>query len=338
MKIKSILLELAGLMILIVVLFPVAAKAYEIQDLTNVEEKGDFVLGPGKTEFFLEPGQKEKIDLLVTNRLGRTMDFKIGIEDFRGSHDPNESTVLLGEEKGPYSLRDYLYPEITEFTLEHGQRMILPVVISIPEDAEPGGLYGSVLVSNNPPRKELEAEKQTAKGQMRLISRIGCLFFVRVKGNVLEEGFLKELRLGKLKEKKKFYEKGPISFVTVFKNQGNVHLNPYGKIEVVNLLGRKIDEVEVKPFFVMPDSERLSEVKWNREFLFGRYKALASINRGYGEGIIDQKSVVFWVLPWKIILAALAIIFLIVFSIRRLFGKFEIKRKDPKESQTSSSQ
>ncbi len=335
MKIKFILLKLTGLIILTVILFPVMAKAYEIQDLTNVEAKGDFVLGPGKTEFFLEPGQKEKIDLLVTNRLGKTMDFEIDIEDFKGSQDPNESTVLLGKEKGPYSLRNYLYPEITKFTLEHGQRMVLPVEIFLPIDAEPGGLYGSVLISTNPPKEELESEKQAAKGQMRLISRLGCLFFIRVKGDVLEEGFFKELRLGKSKEEKKFYEKGPISFVSIFRNEGNVHLNPYGKIEITNLLGRKIDEVEIKPFFVMPYSERLSEIKWNREFLFGRYKALATLNRGYGEELVDQKSVVFWVLPWKIILAVLALIFLIVFFVRWLFGKFEIKRKEPSESKES---
>jgi len=303
--------------------------AYEIQDLTGVEEKGDFVLGPGKTELWLDPGEKTTGQLLITNRLGRTMDFKISIEDFKGSRDPAETTILLGEEKGPYSLKDYLHPEITEFTLKHGQRMVLSVEISIPKDAEPGGLYGSVLISTSPPRAELEVEKEMARGQMQLISRLGCLYFIRVKGEVIEDGFLKEL---KMKEAvKKFYEKGPISFELFFENNGNVHLNPYGGIEIYNLLGKKIDEIEVEPYFAMPDSLRLREVKWQKGLLFGRYTALASINRGYGD-IIDQKSINFWVIPWKIILAGLVGLYLIIWFFKWIVSHLEIRKKTPSGS------
>jgi hypothetical protein len=297
--------------------------AYEIQELTGVEDEGDFVLGPGKTELWLSPGEEITDQLLITNRLGKTMDFEIEIEDFRGSRNPGETIVLLGEEKGPYSLKDFLQPEITEFTLEHGQRMILPVKISIPEDAEPGGLYGSVLVSTSPPRKELEIEEKAAKSQMRLISRLGCLYFIRVKGEVEEDGFLKELRL---KRKKKFFEQGPISFELLFENNGNVHLMPYGGIEIFNVLGNKVDEIEIEPYFSLPDSLRLREVKWQKGFLFGRYTALASVNRGY-QDIIDQESITFWVIPWKIITAGLIGFFLVVWFFRWLFKKFEIKRK-----------
>ena len=328
---KFILLELTGLMILTVVLFPVAAKAYIIQDIPETRIEDDFVLGPGKIEAFLEPGEKIQKELLITNRIGMEMEFKVVVEDFKGSQNPKEPAVLLGDEKGPFSLKNYLKPELSEFTLQHGERMVLPVEISIPENAEPGGLYGSVLILSNPPREELKAEKEKAMGQVKIVSRIGALLFIRVAGDVDESGFLEDFKSGK-----KYYEKGPINFEILFENDGSVHLNPYGKIEIVNLLGKKIDEIEITPFFVMPDSRRMDEVRWNSNFLFGKYKALITLNRGYGEGIIDQKSVVFWVLPWKIILAALAVIFLVIFFIRWLFGKFEIKRKGPEESKESN--
>jgi hypothetical protein len=301
-----------------------AVWAYEVQDLTGVEEKGDFVLGPGKTELWLSPGEKAVDQLLITNRLGKDMNFKIEIEDFKGSRDPEETTVLLGEEKGPYSLKDFLHLEITEFTLKHGQRMILPVEISIPEDAEPGGLYGSVLIATSPPRQELGGEEETAKGQMQLISRLGCLYFIRIKGEVIEDGFLKEFKT--VGTTKKFYESGPISFELFFENNSNVHLMPYGGIEIFNILGKKVDEVKIEPYFALPDSLRLREVSWQKEFLFGRYTALASVNRGY-QDIIDQKSITFWVIPWKIILAGLVGLFLMIWFFRWLFSKFEIKLK-----------
>lgn len=297
--------------------------AYEIQDLVDTPVRDDFVLGPGKTELWMDPGDSFTKELLITNRLGKTMNFKITLEDFTGSRNPEETVVLLGEEKGAYSLKDYLRPEITEFTLTHGQRIVLPIEISIPEDAEPGGFYGVVLVETIPSEFQTEEEKEKAKGQLGLISRLGTLFFIRVKGDVVEDGFLKEL---KLREEKSFYERGPVSFELLFENNGNVHLTPYGIIEIKNLFGKKIDEVEIDPYFAMPDSLRLREIQWDKGFLFGRYTATVSLNRGY-QDIIDQKSVDFWIIPWKIILIGLVGLFFIVWFLYWIVSRFEIKRK-----------
>jgi hypothetical protein len=254
------------------------------------------------------------------------MDFKIAIEDMRGSRNTEDTVVFLGEEKGPYSLKDYVKPELTEFTLNQGQRMVLPVEISIPQDAEPGGLYGSLLVSTNPPKTEGETEANKAKGQIQLISRLGALFFIRVKGDAKEEGVLKDFTAGK-----NFYEKGPISLKVLYENNGSVHLNPYGVIEIRNIFGKKIDEIAVEPYFAMPDSVRMREAKWERDLLFGKYTASLSLNRGYKD-IIDQKSISFWVFPWKIILIGfLALIVLISFFVW-IVSHFELKRKKKPES------
>ena len=297
------------------------ALAYKIEDLTNVPVENDFVLAAGKVELWMNPGDKDTKEIMITNRLGKTMDFKVEISDFKGSRNPEETVVYLEGEKGPYSLKDYIKPEITEFTLAHGQRMILPVEVSIPPDATPGGLYGAILVSSHPPLTPAEIEKEKAKGQIQLISRLASLFFIRVKGDVNENGFLKEF-----KTTKKYYEEGPIPFEILFENNGNVHLLPYGIIEIYNTLNKKVDEIELNPWFSLPDSLRSRTVNWDRGFLFGKYKAVASVNRSY-QDIIDQKSVEFWVIPWKIILAGLAGLFLIIWFFWWLFSKFEIKRK-----------
>lgn len=294
--------------------------AYQIEEIPETPVIGDFLLGPGKQELWLEPGETTIKEITIANRLGREMSFQVEIEDFTGSRDPAETIVLLGTEKGPYSLRDYLKPELSEFTLTHGQRIILPIEISIPEDAEPGGRYGTVIVATSPPKIE-EGEVKEPRPTVAVISRLANLFFVRVKGEVIENGFLKEF-----KSERKFYEKGPISFQLLFENNGNVHLTPYGTIEIFNLVGNKVGELEINPYFAMPDSLRLREVQWDKTWLFGRYLALASVNRGY-QDIIDQKSIEFWVIPWKIVLAGLVGLFLIIWFFRWLFSKFEIKRK-----------
>lgn len=297
------------------------AFAYMVEDL-NFEAQGDIILGPGKTEIWMDKGDKYTKELLITNRSGQKKLFRIKVEDFRGSRSLDETIQFLGDEKGPYSLKDYIHPEITEIILSHGQRLRLPVEISIPEDAEPGGLYGAVLVSaTNIEGEEGEAGKDKAAGQMKIITQLASLFFVRVNGDVLENGIMKDF-----KTFQNFYEKGPISFSILYENNGSVHMSPYGVIEIRNILGNKIDEIEVDPWFVMPDSLRSREIKWNKDFLFGKYTAVVSMNRGY-QDIIDTKYYDFWVIPWKIILAGFMGLVLIIWFFVWIFSHFEIKKK-----------
>jgi len=317
--------------IILGVIFSMGAKnvfAYEIETLPGTAVEGDIVLGPGKIEVWLDPGEKTTSTIYFTNRTGRTINFLVNIEDFKGSRDPKEGTIFMGEEKGPYSLKDYLHPELEKFTLEQGQRIHLPIEIAIPEDAEPGGRYGVVFASALPPEIEAEVGEEEAKPMVGIVSRVGCLFFIRVKGEVIENGFLKSFGT---KDLKKYFEQGPITFEFLFENNGNVHLAPYGIIEIKNLFGKKVDEVEIDPYFAMPDSVRIREMKWDRKLLFGRYTALASVNRGY-QDIIDQKSIDFWVIPWKIVLAGLLLLSLIIWFFKWIFSKFEIRKKAPENS------
>lgn len=290
--------------------------AFRIETI-ETEVRGDFILSPGKTEIWLDPGEKVVKEITVTNRSGKELKFKIEVEDFTGSFDLEKPIVLLGEKRGPYSLKDYIKPEISEFSLAHGQRITIPIEISIPKDAEPGGKYGAVIVASFP------SEDKTKEGiGVTIVSRLANLFFVRVKGEVKEEGFLKNFLTDK-----KFYSSFPIKFQLIFENKGNVHLVPYGVIEIFNLLGKKVGEIEVKPWFAMPNSLRSREVELSKEtFLFGWYKAVASINRGY-QNLVDQKSVSFFVFPTKKILLFFLILILVVFFVKFFTSKYEIRRK-----------
>jgi hypothetical protein len=302
-----------------------SAFAYEVQFIEDTPVKEDFVLGPGKTDLVLDPGDKTTKQLTVTNRLGKDTKFKIEIEDFAGSYDTDQTVKLFGDVEGPYSMKDYLHPEIYEFSLKHGERIILPIEIEIPEDSESGGLYASVLVSTVPS----EAETEKNKGQTKLISRLGTLFFVRVSGDVYESGFLQDFKISD--SSKTFYEKGPIPFEIMFKNEGNIHIMPSGKIEVTNFLGKKVAELEVDSYFSMPDSVRKRVINWERENLFGFYTAHLTLDKNYQieQNESEERSVSFWVIPWKIILVAVFALYILIFILKKILGsfKFEIKKK-----------
>jgi len=319
MKLFRLKKIIQGGIILLFFVMPFIAQAIEIQNYDNMPVEGDFVLGPGKIELFLDPGESITRDLKITNRTGRMLTINIDIEDFTG--DPNYSTQLLGDEQGPYSLRDYIKPEISEFNLSHGERASLPVTISIPEDASPGGLYGATIARVSPASEQEEKIADGATGNVGIVSRLATLFFVRVKGDINESGYLKSFTTDK-----KFYKQGPVNFSIVYENTGSVHLNPYATIEIKNITGKKIDTVDVAPYFVMPGFIRNRSVDWHKKLAFGRYTAIASVNRGYNN-LVDEAKITFWIIPLKVIIISLSVILLLAVLIWWFSSKFEVKRK-----------
>lgn len=286
-------------------------------------DMNDFVVGPGKIEVSMKPGETRVVEVIVTNRIDNNRRFKIEVEDAIGTIDASRAIQLLGGgERGPYSIQEFISIPGYEFTINLGQRAYIPVTISIPPNTEPGGYYGSVLVqtlhANNPDDNQSQVAPRSP-----VISRIGSLFFITVEGERNIGGSLSDFSLldGKL-----WYEQGPVNFGILFENTATVHLNPYGELSITNLFGEEVGYIELEPWFVLPKALRLREVEWNREFLLGRYTATLKLNRGYDD-IVDEATVHFWVLPWKIVVGTFAAVFTVLFLIRLFFRTFEFKRK-----------
>ncbi|MFN3188334.1 MAG: hypothetical protein ACK42D_02200 [Candidatus Paceibacteria bacterium] len=280
---------------------------------------GDYVVGPGRTEVIVNPGETVTRYITVANRIASGRSFSFSVEDMSGTADGSENIVLLGDLSGPYSLRDYISFSTEAITLDLNTRATVPVTISMPPDAEPGGYYGAVLVSTY----EAQPEGAGSGARSPMIARVGTLFFITVPG---ASDIVGELLDVSTTNRQVWYQSGPVDFNILFENQGSVHLNPYGEVRVTNLLGDEVGFVRLDPWFVLPKSLRVREVTWDREFLLGRYNFTVQINRGYDD-IIDVKSFVIWVLPWKIVLGVFVSIFLILFVIRFFFRTFEFKRR-----------
>lgn len=307
------------------VLPAVAQNPYQVEGIPGTDEPlGDFVVGPGKIELNLKPGESRTVEVLVTNRTGTRHIFNLTTEDAEGSDDANVAVKLLGNERGPYSIKDYISVPQKSFELDTNQRARIPVTISIPADAEPGGLYGSLLVDTVAvDAKPGDASAGTAP-QSAIVARIGTLFFVTIPGATTHDLSLKEF--GTL-QKQTFFQQGPISFGILNENKGSVHEVPYGELRIRNIFGEEVGYTALDPWFVLPKSVRLREVAWNRDYLFGRYTATVSLHRGYDEAV-DTASFTFWVLPWKPIALGFAGLFIIVFLFRSFFKRFEFKRRD----------
>jgi len=295
---------------------------YKIDKLQSDRVYSDFVVGPGRFDLEIAPGESRTVEMIITNRMGVPKTFTLTTEDVLGSDDPQKTVVLLGDEIGPYSVKDFISVPQNRFVLNHGERAHVPVTVSLPLDAEPGGFYGSLvtqIVSDDQP-----SQGEELRASSKIVSRIGSLFFVTTPG---EKDYDSKLVSFSTLGGQKFFSRGPVTLNLVSENTGSVHVRPYGEIRIFNTLGNEVGFVELPPIYILPNSVRNMETLWDRELLVGRYTAVLELNRGY-EGIIDKVSYSFWVIPLELVAAIFVGFFIFFIIIRFLFSRFEFKRKD----------
>lgn len=287
-------------------------KIVDIEELENVPVKNDFSLGPTRLSYSINPGDKVEAVLQITSRIEGDTKFVVGIEDFISSEDPSKYTIFLGEEKSQFSSKEWFKPELSEFTLKHGQRLHLPITIQVPKDAEPGDHYSAVFVQTS--------TKHNNESGISLSSRVGALFLLRIEGKAKTEG-----NLISFTSDKPFYLEGPIKFALNFQNNGNVHLTPFGKIEIANVLGKTVAQIEVHDWVVLRDSQRAQIASWAPSRLsLGRYTAKVQIQRGY-DNLIDTKEIAFYVIPGKLLGSAAIAVGLLLLLFKFITSKYEFK-------------
>jgi hypothetical protein len=320
---KSYKKTLFASLLLLVLCMPAGfADAARISQLT-VSDSGDFVLEPGKIEIFLNPGETAEKTISIISRVNRKVDFKIETEDFIGSDDPQSPVLLLGKDKSPYSFKDNLIPELQTFTLDFGQKIEIPIKITVPENAQPGGFYSSVIVSSVP-----SDDNEGAQTGTKIVSRVGVLFFVRVNGPTEQSGQLTDFRIlgGDT-----YMQSGPVTFEILFQNTGTVHLVPYGEVLIKNLFGKQIAKLPVDAYFSLPKSTRYRQITLGKETLLGRYTAEVHLKRGYDD-MEDVAKISFWVIPWLYFGIAAGLLIVLFFLWKFITSRFEFKKKEKKSN------
>lgn len=183
----------------------------------------------------------------------------------------------------------------------------------IPENAAPGGHYAAILISTEEPKKSDSVSVLTSQV-------VTSLLFLRVEGDVHEEGAIREFRT-----EHTFLNRPETEFLLRFENKGNVHILPRGDITITNMWGKERGVIPInnKSNYgnVLPESVRNFTFLWKSDFTFadiGRYKA--EVTLGYGEdGIKNVSSATyFWVIPVKWTLITLSVLALFFWLIMRM--------------------
>jgi len=218
--------------------------------------------------------------------------------------------VFAAETKGT-TLAEWVIVSSEPIIVPKQQTVAVPIKVQVPADAAPGGHYAAILIGTKPPTdSDRTSQVQTAQF-------VTSLLFVRVAGDVVEAGTIREFTTAQ-----SIAQSPKIGLGIRFENKGNVHLQPQGEIMISNMWGsqRGIIPINHQTHFgnVLPNSIREFLFTWEGDtsvFDIGRYTAVATLGYGEEDKQFVTATTYFWIVPYTIILSSLVAIMMTVWLI-----------------------
>ena len=268
-------------------------------------------ISPLTFELTANPGDVIENQVKVYNPSDATIGIKMEVEDFTIEGEIGHVRIEpAGTET--YSLATWVKMEPEEFTLGPGEQKFVKFTINIPDNAEPGGHYGSILARTT---AVVGGEYIGAA----IAGRVGSLVLLSIAGEVEENLIVKDFSAPR------YSEYGPIPFVIRFENKGTVHVKPKGFVTVTNWLGRKVTDIEIPQRNVLPNSIRMIETSFSEKWLWaGKYTATLTGSYGMSNTHLIPAVITFWAFPWKIGILILVVLIFFILTRRRWFAAFKI--------------
>jgi len=232
--------------------------------------------------------------------------------NFEPSGEEGQGTFLplVDQAVDKNSLAGWLTVPREEIVIPPEQSIEVPLVVSVPENAAPGGHFAAILIGTKPP----ETDEVVALKTSQVVT---SLFLVRISGDIVEHGSIREFSI-----EKALQDVPEADFTLRFENDGTVHLQPQGDITIYNMWGKERGFIPVNQKSnygnVLPKSIRKFSFHWSGESSLtdiGRYKAIATLTYGSDARQSDSTIAYFWVIPVKGTLVTLGFIFGFIFFI-----------------------
>lgn len=299
----------AGLFVL-AVLTPLTALGQNANQNPSSSGQG-FMISPVLVELNADPGKTYTINIKLKNITANTLVSKSQVNNFGAKGENGDPEIYLDDnEKISYALKGWVV-KIPDYTFATQETKTIPVSIAVPPNAEPGGHYGVIRFTGVPP------ELADDQSRVALSASIGTLVLVRVSGEIKESAKIEEFYAAQYGKKSGFFEQGPLGLTERVKNNGNVHVKPVGTVEVKDMFGRTTASLKVNDDNknILPSTIRRFDQELNKKWLFGRYTANLALTYGSTNQKLTSQ-IVFWVIPWKLILAILLLIIAIILVFR----------------------
>jgi hypothetical protein len=301
----------------------------------------NITLSPISLSFTTKPGEKTTQEIRVRNNGSTTEEITLGFGTFKAQG--KDGKPLLLDVKGDEPFLSWLTFDQPDYSIQPGEWKTITVTFAPPKDAALSYYY-TIIFS----RKE--------KSQLSATTLLNVSPAMLVLALVDNPQAKRELELLEFAPKHKIVEFLPTEFLILAKNTGNVHAAPTGTIFIDGQGKKDLAVLSLNPEggYILPQTEREFVVSWKDgfpayevkqkdgaelkdkkgdqqlelrwdfskadRFRFGMYTA--KLIFVYDDGQRDvpvEKEVSFWVVPWRLLLAAAVVAGLCIYSVIALF-------------------
>jgi hypothetical protein len=301
MKLRSILV----LPVIILAVFGFASiKTIFAQKSSNI----GMIVHPSNFDLSESPGKTITDTITLDNLQSQPIKVKVVLRNFVAQGE--EGSVNLTTDDTTYSLAKWIKVEPTTVDIQAHESSTFTFSITVPENAEPGGHFGSIVFTTVPP---------PIKGTGAVLSlEVASLIALEIPGNAKEKAVVESFTTDR-----KFYEFGPVKFVTRVNNQGNRHIVVNGSIVAKGMFGQKYVIPLHPPENILPGATRRITSILKNKLLVGPFTA--KIIATYGtKGEQLNAGVEFSAFPIRYAVVVLIVLILLLLARKRIAAIIKI--------------
>lgn len=306
--IKNRVGALSALLVLVVSLLNVAAPI-------NAQSPDAITLAisPQILDLTANPGEPQSSTFRLTN----VSESSVAIRAIPKNFTPRgeEGAVDLTEDDTSYSLARWMSVTPSEATIQAKKTLDFVVTFDIPENAEPGSHFGSVVFQTIPPEND--------ENNALVSQEIAPVILMKIAGDVTETAEIEEFT----SDKSLWSNETAVVFSSRIKNTGTAHFKPTGQIVIKDTFGKEVATLPLDKKNVLPDSIRAIETEWQIDgFKIGRYTAELTVVYGENDEI-RTATTSFVIFPYQTIIPVAVIISIVGFLMYKARRRLKLAMK-----------
>lgn len=307
---QKVRLSVVALASALAVLLGTAPFGYAAVSTQSAGAGNGYKISPVRTDLTLGKGTGKNVTVNIQNVTSQPVELQVVINDFTTDNENGSPALLIDNKNAPvHGLKQYVVTPKETITLQPNEQKAVSVRINIPLTARAGGYFGAVRFAP----AGLNGERT-----VNLAASVASLILVTVPGDYKEQMSLASFTITQEGHQRSIFTSPKnLKAEARFKNSGDVHEQPFGKVTVKKgnktLYTVEINNTDPKGN-VLPDSVRRFNVDLKNVSSFGKYKVEG--NFGYGnKGQLLSASTTFYVIPLGLIVVALGVLVLLVFLV-----------------------
>jgi len=243
----------------------------------------------------IETDERETIEssIKVANKLDRYVELTPLVIDLYSILDGPEQPADAANVK-PFSYWVILHRGAVR--LAPGEEQEFPLKIDIPKYAVEGTYYAYAVYS--------EGKNLADPGKISALNgQLATLIRFKLKKKMIEEA-----ELSGLKADKNIFFKPPASFSFAIRNIGSEPVSASGFLRIYDRRGEEVENFNIEKDQILPGEESGVAESWNPKGGFGKYQAKLAMQYGTLGKRDLSGSIYFWILPWQLLAAFLAVV------------------------------